>query len=88
MHEAAKVGAWAIAEVLSRWGSELSHMDNRGMTPLGYAAEAGHSKTCEKLIALGAKASGKGNFDIISVHFSRIFTLHHVTRCRVTCSRY
>lgn len=63
MHEAAKVGAWAIAEVLSRWGSELSHMDNRGMTPLGYAAEAGHSKTCEKLIALGAKASGTQNAD-------------------------
>ena len=57
------MGASAIAEVLSQWGSDLSQKDPRGMTPLGYAAEAGHAVTCEKLIALGAKANGAENAD-------------------------
>ena len=57
------MGASAIAEVLSQWGSDLGHRDPRGMTPLAYAAEAGHAVTCEKLIALGAKANGAQNAD-------------------------
>lgn len=53
IHEAAKVGCADILMLLLRHGGKVTARDGHGVTPLGIAAEFGHTDILEILIQNG-----------------------------------
>ncbi|CAL8242196.1 unnamed protein product [Merluccius merluccius] len=81
VHEAAKVGCPAILMLLLRHGGKATGTDSHGVTPLGIAAEYGHTEALDILIQHGGDvnaqagngdsvlydAAGSGNLDCIEL---------------------